>query len=98
MRGGPPRCQAIAVIQQQLAVVPTPELECLLGDLCDDADAYRSAWTRSHGRYPRALRALGALHIRRREVSEPAVLVLCPHRSRTRGGCTGSSTWRRWQC
>ena len=38
----------------------SPKLHCLLGDVRKDYTLYHTAWDLSEGRYPRAMRSLGA--------------------------------------
>eukprot|EP01132_Coremiostelium_polycephalum_P007518 gene7518-9239_t len=53
------------LVLQRLAVEPTPELYCILGDLKDDPAHYITGWELSKKRYSRAQRSLGRYYLAR---------------------------------
>jgi tetratricopeptide (TPR) repeat protein len=65
-RGLGKRAQAMDVARRAVAVRPTPDLLCTLGELEGDPARYQAAWTLSGGRSARAQRLLGQHYMRQR--------------------------------
>jgi len=59
--------KALEIINERIAIHPTPHLYCLLGDLTKDPSYYTKAWDLSKGRFTAAKRLLGKYHMDREE-------------------------------
>lgn len=62
--------RAEEIVREKLKENETPAMLCILGDLTNDPEWYRRAWTVSNDRCARAQRSLGLYHLRREEYSE----------------------------
>ncbi|CAO3594729.1 unnamed protein product [Absidia cylindrospora] len=62
------RAKAKEVLERLLEAEPeSPKLWCIMGDVEGDPALWHKAWDLSNGKYPRAMRSLGAFHYKRDE-------------------------------
>ena len=50
-------------VKERLRIEPSPLLYCLLGDLTDDVESYKTAWELSNHRFARAQRSLAKVAV-----------------------------------
>ncbi len=62
--------RAEEIVREKLAERETPTMLCVLGDITNDPDWYRRAWSISQCACARAQRSLGLYHLRKEEYSD----------------------------